>query len=153
MSVNNTDPSTLFGGTWSLLTGGYVLKTIENGTGGTTNNAGNTGNTTLTAAQSGSRAHYHTPGTLSASNAGAHTHKGYYNQQQKAGGYNGYFFCETGDSGASSTGKAITVSDGAHTHPITGATEYNTNENATEAHNHTAGMPQNIGVYVWKRTA
>ena len=153
MSVNNTNPSTLFGGTWSMLNGGYVLKTISSGTGGSTNAAGNTGDTTLTAAQSGSRAHYHTPGTLYASSAGAHTHKGHYNQQQKAGGYNGYFFCETGDSGASSTGKAITVSDGAHTHPIAGTTEYNTNESAVEAHNHTAGMPQNIGVYVWKRTA
>ena len=151
MSVNNTNPSTLFGGTWSMLTGGYVLKTIDSGTGGSTNSAGNTGSTILTAAQSGLRAHYHTPGTLSASSDGAHSHTGFYHLAPMSGN-NGYPLCEFNASGASAS-MTITNNTGAHTHPITGATEYNTNENATEGHNHTAGMPQNIGVYVWKRTA
>lgn len=151
MSVNNTNPSTLFGGTWSMLTGGYVLKTISSGTGGSTNAAGNTGGTTLTAAQSGSRAHYHSSGTLSAASSGEHTHKGYYHLAPMSGN-NGYPLCESNASGAAQS-MTITTSAGAHEHVITGNTEYNSNENAIDPHSHTAGMPQNIGVYVWKRTA
>lgn len=70
------------------------------------------------------------------------------------------------------------VSNGAHTHSVTttksttgqasgstanssafntgaasGNTDNNTAAKASEGHTHTAGMPQNIGVYVWKRTA
>jgi hypothetical protein len=128
MSVNNTNPSTLFGGTWVLLTGGYVLKTISSGTGGSTNSAGNTGSTTLTAAQSGVPAHSHT--------------------------------VTVNKVGSSNIGIVTLASGGAYYAPVAGTGETlsgsaanNTAKNASQGHSHTAGMPQNIGVYVWKRTA
>ena len=68
MSINSTMPTALTTGrTWTLLSGNYVLKTIESGTAGTTSNAAATGgpsnnstsSETLTAAQSGCPAHGH----------------------------------------------------------------------------------------------
>lgn len=135
-----------------MLTGGYVLKTISSGTGGSTNTAGNTGSTTLTAAQSGVPAHSHGVGTLATNETGSHQHKGYYHVSPMAGS-NGYPLCESNASGASQTGANITVSAGNHSHTISGSVANNTTQNASEGHSHTAGMPQNIGVYVWKRTA
>jgi len=62
MSVNSTDPSTLFGGTWERITGSFLLAATDNGSSGASQAAGNTGGAatvTLTAAQSGVPAHLH----------------------------------------------------------------------------------------------
>lgn len=62
MSVNSTDPSTLFGGTWERITGSFLLAATDNGSSGASQAAGNTGGAatvTLTAAQSGVPAHAH----------------------------------------------------------------------------------------------
>ncbi len=177
MSVNSTDPSILFGGTWSMLSGGYVLKTIESGTGGSTNAAGNTGSTRLTAAQSGMQAHSHglnnhthriPPLSGGTGDAGQHTHVFYaefgadgnvnyspgQEKQMQAAGVQ----AQTREARTS-----ILAQDGKHLHSVTtyesvtdassGNTATYPAQNASEGHSHTAGMPQNIGVYVWVRTA
>ena len=62
MSVNSTDPGTLFGGTWERITGKFLLSATDNGSSGASQAAGNTGGAatvTLTAAQSGVPAHAH----------------------------------------------------------------------------------------------
>ena len=59
LSVNNIEPSTLFGGTWERIADRFLLGA------GTTYTAGNTGGAAtvkLTAAESGIRAHYHSIG-------------------------------------------------------------------------------------------
>ena len=57
LSVNSTNPGTIFGGTWQRLTGGFLYGCVNssgegNGTGKSTGGAtGNTGSTTLTVNQ------------------------------------------------------------------------------------------------------
>lgn len=178
MSINNTMPSALTEGkTWELLSGNYVLKTISSGTGGQTSNAGNTGSTTLTAEQSGVPAHSHglnshthsipaLSGT--ADSAGSHYHTAnryddvYMTNDQLSVG-NGHTLYNIMYLAGSSAHKIYTGGAGAHTHSVTtsasttgqatGSTANNTAANASQGHTHTAGMPQNIGVYVWKRIA
>lgn len=158
MSINNTMPSALTEGkTWELLSGDYVLKTISSGTGGQTSNAGNTGSTTLTAAQSGVPAHSHSIPQLDVSSwSGSHAHfidMPFYNAQNNGNGYNGQVYkaspqIQSGSLGTNS--KTITVSG----QKTAASNTYNsTASNASQGHTHTAGMPQNIGVYVWKRIA
>lgn len=43
MSVNSTDPSNLFGGTWERITGKFLLAATDNGNSGANQAAGNTG--------------------------------------------------------------------------------------------------------------
>lgn len=64
---------------------------------------------------------------------------------------------------ANSSSNIRALDNGWHTHSVTtnasttgaasGSTANNGAANASQGHTHTAGMPQNIGVYVWKRTA
>jgi hypothetical protein len=130
-------------GTWQLLTAGYVLKTISSGAGGTATAAGNTGaasgntgSTTLTAAQSGLREHNHkyvSNGASIYTVAGSNTGGGL------TGGYGGV--------GNQFWGIGTTVEKVAAANATSGHTHTLNN------HAHTAGMPANIGVYAWKRTA
>lgn len=63
LSVNSTNPGTIFGGTWQRLTGGFLYGCVNssgagNGTGTSTGGAtGNTGSTTLTVNQIPSHQH------------------------------------------------------------------------------------------------
>lgn len=62
MSINSTDPATLFGGTWERITGRFLLAATDNGSSGASQAAGNTGGAAtvkLTATQSGIAAHSH----------------------------------------------------------------------------------------------
>jgi hypothetical protein len=176
MSINNTMPSALAEGkTWELLSGNYVLKTISSGTGGQTSNAGNTGSTTLTAAQSGVPAHSHGLNShthsipaLSGSAAynGEHSHsiiiQGTIRKAAALNGDNTESYSLAGTLSNGSNDLAA-LAAGGHTHTVTtnesttgtasGSTANNSATNASQGHTHTAGMPQNIGVYVWKRIA
>lgn len=179
LSVSATDPATVFGGTWTQLSGGYVLKTISSGTGGAETAAGNTGDTTLTAAQSGVPAHSHGLNSHTHSipalsgTTGSHNHSiysatdtgngitGYPNSCPSANSWvsERYAYATTAGSGTASVGKTNSVSSlsvtttANTTGQATGSTANNTAANASAAHNHTAGMPANIAVYAWKRTA
>jgi hypothetical protein len=119
-----SDPNTFLPGTWERLPEGYALKTVVSSA-ATTYAAGKTGGTKLTAAQSGVGAH-------------THTRKGYISNavsgQSQAGQYiQGYGSATAVDWDSTKTSS--------------------TSANASSAHDHTAGMPANIGVYCWKRIA
>ncbi len=147
-----------------MLTGGYVLKTISSGTGGSTTAAGNTGSTTLTAAQSGVPAHGHgftqpsvTGGGVSSGiTGGSHNHAVANSYLPNGSSYKWAVNTTSagGDQIVTETGGSHNHDLPSHTHTVSGgAVSQNTAQNASEGHSHTAGMPQNIGVYVWKRTA
>lgn len=119
ISFNNSLPTALSNiGTWTSISGGYVLKTITSGTGGTTSSAGNTGSTTLSINQIPSHTHSFTAGAIKSENA----------MQHQAAGSNWY---KVGTTSVDATAAA----------------------GGGQGHTHTAGMPANISVYMWKRTA
>ena len=141
MSVNSTDPGTLFGGTWVRLTDTFLLAagstyaaddgTHTTATGGSATHVHATKNHTLTAAQSGVPAHSH-------------------QILNSAIMYNN-----------SSTSRMATSGSGTKISANTNlgySTYDNTAQNATSGHNHGntedgSSMPPYLAVYVWKRTA
>jgi len=115
MSFNSTLPSAIAAiGTWQAVTGGYVLKTVTSGTGGTLSNAGNTGSTVLTIDQIPSHSHSYTHAIADGFKYGGGDYGNVRNAQESA---------TTGSAGGG------------------------------QGHTHTAGMPANVAIYMWKRTA
>lgn len=136
MSVNATNPGTLFGGTWERISGRFLLAADETYEAGTTGGASSvtSGGTAITIEQM--PAHNH-------GSAGGHTHTvPYRTSSNLANGSSGIWFTDpgtvTGYGGA--TGSA-----GAHTH---------TSQGSGQTHTHTVStMPPYLSVYMWKRTA
>lgn len=136
MSVNATDPGTLFGGTWERINGKFLLAADETYEAGTTGGAASvtSGGTAITIEQM--PAHDH-------GSAGAHTHPiPYRTGTNLASGSSGMWVTDPGTVAnyAGATGGA-----GAHTH---------TTQGSGQAHTHTVStMPPYLSVYMWKRTA
>lgn len=163
MSVNSTNPGTLFAGTtWVQIEDTFLLAA------GTNHAAGSTGGAetvTLTAAQSGLPAHTHsfTQPTVNggagtgAISGGAHGHTANYRSI-----YNGSsnYSAVSGAGGTSTTTGAIVNTSGSHTHNLPAHTHSVSGgavgavtggaKAATSAHNN---MPPYLAVYVWQRTA
>ena len=131
ISVNSTNPNTLFGGAWEAIEEKFLLSTSANYVAGTT---GGEATHTLTTAEIPSHNH-----TGSTSNAGAHRHDLYYRTVYASGDtYNAV--CRP------SAGTAIDDymdSAGTHKHTFTTA-----NTGSGNAHNN---MPPYLVVYMWKR--
>lgn len=128
MSVNATDPSTLFGGTWEKIKDRFLLSS------GDTYSAGNTGgaaSVTLTAAQSGLPSHNHGPGTTGAS-----------------------FLATEGEALTRHTVASGSGAENMVRSPGSVIRNSNTStvsaQNATESHEN---MPPYLVVNIWKRTA
>lgn len=132
MSVNSTNPSTYFGGTWVEIQGRFLLGRSSSYTAGS---QGGEASHKLTSNEMPSHTH-------SCGDAGAHTHlldyRDKFDVQQKGRGLNGY-----GTTGSHDQTRSGTSSSGSHTH-IIGSTGGNA------AHNN---MPPYLAVYIWKRTA
>lgn len=131
MSVNSTNPSTYFGGTWVEIQGRFLLGRSASYAAGS---QGGEASHTLTSNEMPSHNH-------SMASGGAHTHYLDYRDKFRIDasgrGLNGYG--KTGNRNDTS----MTNSAGSHTHTI----------NATgggAAHNN---MPPYLAVYIWKRTA
>ena len=82
MSVNSTNPGTLFGGTWERITGKFLLAATDGGAAGGNSNAsiapGNTGGEathTLTAAETATKNHSHNYDKTTSISGGSHRHK------------------------------------------------------------------------------
>lgn len=147
MSVNNTNPSTYFGGTWVAWGAGRVPVGINTADGNfnTVEKTGGAATVALTAAQM--PAHTHGVGTLKTASAGTHTHN---LQNQKAawgvdGAGNRVMVDAT--SGYTALTNKATTSAGAHTHTISGATA---SVGSGSAH---SNLQPYIVCHMWKRTA
>lgn len=155
ISATYFNPSTYFGGTWVQLKSAFLYASGNtsgtgssgNGTGTSTGgNSGNTGSTTLTAAQSGSPAHWHKAGAVFGETGIANVRsKIYYNSNSTHGhGDHAGHLSEAPRNGYGDGGYYL-------------ATFNNDAQNASQGHthtlnNHTHTVPY-ISVFVWKRTA
>lgn len=135
ISVNSTNPSQLFGGTWNQIKDRFLLSA------GNTYNAGTQGgaaSVTLTANQSGLRAHGH-------GMAHTHNHRHSLNRNFSDGsGGEANAYVQSSDR---ETSTKYTTYD--NTASSKSTTDNNTASNATQAHNN---MPPYLVVYVWVRT-
>lgn len=147
MSVNNTNPSTYFGGTWVAWGAGRVPVGINTADGNfnTVEKTGGAATVALTAAQM--PAHTHGVGTLKEASAGAHTHN--LKNQKAAWGVDGAGNRVMVDatSGYTALTNKATASAGAHTHTLSGATA---STGSGSAH---SNLQPYIVCYMWKRTA
>ena len=132
MSINETNPSTIFGGTWEQLRDRFLLgcgDTYQNGTTG--------GEATHALTINEMPSHNHTATT---NTTGAHRH-----------GYNGWYSYAAGNAKGSIANERLSDGErwdpfnsaGAHSHTVT-----INNTGDGQAHNN---MPPFIAVYMWKR--
>lgn len=175
MSVNDTDPGTLFGGTWQQIQGKFLLGASSGHSAGSTGGA-----ETVTLSAGNIPAHTHTipdhthtvpnhihtvpahTHTATASTAGVHSHD-IRRTMNAASGSARYAF-----EGSANVFKP-TLDAGAHTHTITVASKaaFNTtssgtcttgsggsgNTGSTGSGSAVGIMPPYLAVYMWKRTA
>lgn len=143
MSVNSTNPSTTFGGTWVQLKDRFLLGAGSSYTNGAT---GGAATVTLTTSQMPAHTHTFTGSSATTSSAGSHTHK-IGRDIDGGSGSSRYTVHSEGTSGADGT--SSTGSAGAHTHTLT-AKGTNASTGGGGSHNN---MPPYLVVYMWKRTA
>jgi len=137
MSVNSTNPGTLFGGSWTQLQNRFLLGAGSSYSAGAT---GGSATVTLTSDQMPS----HTHTQASCTNPGDHRHTVPNNRSPASGSTNGPIF-ESWPGGTGSTRTHYTSYTGGHTHTIT-----LNNTGGGKAHDN---MPPYLVVYMWKRTA
>lgn len=165
MSVNNTDPGTLFGGTWTQIQDSFILAAGSTYAGGSTGGAAtinlahshtvnshnhslpaNTGSHTLTVDEMPS--HHHTYANTSGSRIydvryGAN---GWGNTGSLGVGFNGGTFDATVYGGDTGGGQG-------HSHTIGGNTGNSTPGTNSQLSATQSILPPYLAVYVWKRTA
>ena len=178
LSVNSTNPGTLFGGTWEQIKDRFILacgSTYANGaTGGaSTHTHSIDGHTHTSAAHTHtinshthtSAAHTHGAGSYAAainvSNAGeiyiGVSSNGYTASTYKRGGSGNY---KTGSNDSNSSGTYVYGTSGSTTPGATGGTSLTTNSTTPGATGSTSlttksasNLPPYLAVYVWKRVA
>lgn len=147
MSFNSTLPTVISSiGAWEVITGGYVLKTVTSGTGGTLTAAGKTGETAITIAQMPS--HNHNSKSLSGSFDMRLLNDGQHIPNNASG------ICSVSNGvGSSGDTASMNSSTRARDRVSINATHTHDSQGSGQAHTHDAGMPANVAVYMWKRTA
>lgn len=159
LSVNSTNPSVYFGGTWEQINGYYLYAGNTNNTGGsslTGEASGNTGSTTLTANQIPSHSHSIPSLNGTASSNGSHTHNIGADFDGGAGSAR-YTVHSRGTSGAGYL--MATSSSGAHTHSVSTNASNTGSSGGTSSHTHSLNNhthtinPPFYSLFVFKRTA
>lgn len=148
ISLVNTDPGVLFGGTWVPFGGGHTLVglTLSDADFDTAGETGGEKTHTLTKAEIPS--HVHNGGSLTTTNAGGHAHT--LKLSPTDGSHQG-----TGRFGAfgdriDSTSNVVN-NDGSHAHNVTGETGSGSPDGLNgNPHNN---MPPYVVVYMWRRSA
>lgn len=144
LSVNSTNPGTLFGGTWQQLTDRFLL-----GAGNTYTNGNTGGEASHTLTTNEIPSHTHTLGTASGSfeiaasgNAMPLTnnYSGFVTFAAQTGGNSSYPNTYSRDDASKANRSKVTLN---HTHTIA-------NSGSGQAHNN---MPPYLVVYMWKRIA
>lgn len=146
MSVNATNPSAYFGGTWVAWGAGRVPVGINTSDSNfnTVEKTGGAAAVTLSASQIPS--HTHAKGTLATASAGAHTHN-LQNQKAPWGTSASNRVLVDATSGYTAVTNKETTSAGAHTHTVSGSTA------ATGGGGSHNNLQPYIVCYMWKRTA
>ena len=159
LSVNSTNPSVYFGGTWEQINGYYLYAGNTNETGGSNTSGAsseNTGATTLTLSQIPSHSHSIPSLSGTAASNGTHAHNIGADFDGGAGTAR-YTVHSRGTSGAGYL--KATSSDGAHTHTVTTSASNTGSSGSTTSHTHTLNNhthtinPPFYSLYVFKRTA
>lgn len=159
LSVNSTNPSIYFGGTWEQINGYYLYAGNTNETGGSNisgTSSGNTGATTLTLSQIPSHTHSIPSLSGTAAYSGDHAHN-IGADFDGAAAYQRYTVHSTGTSGAGYL-KATSTSGG-HTHTVTTNASNTGASGSTTSHTHTLNNhthsinPPFYSLFVFKRTA
>lgn len=156
ISVNQTNPTSYFGGTWERLSGGFLYGaqggfSTGGGSGTSTGSSGggNTGSTAISIAQMPSHTHSFSA-TTSSNGAHGHDIKGGANTGGKSEGLESFgnnykTFRKIEGAG---------YSNGAHTHSVSGTTG---GSGSTQGHTHTVSNHSHtvpyIAVVIWRRTA
>lgn len=146
MSVNATNPSAYFGGTWVAWGAGRVPVGINTSDSNfnTVEKTGGAAAVTLSATQIPS--HTHAKGTLATASAGAHTHN-LQNQKAPWGTNASNRVLVDATSGYTAVTNKATTSAGAHSHTVSGSTA------ATGGGGSHSNLQPYIVCYMWKRTA
>ena len=148
MSVNATNPSTYFGGTWVAWGSGRVPVGVNTSDSNfnTVEKTGGASTVTLTTAQMPAHTHTFTGSSATTNSKGAHTHN-VGRDGDGASGSSTYTVHSAGVSGAGGT--SPTNSAGAHTHTLT-AKGTNASTGGGGSHNN---LQPYITCYMWRRTA
>jgi microcystin-dependent protein len=141
ISVNSTNPGTLFGGTWTQLEDRFLIGA------GSSYNAGGTGGTS-SVTLSTSNLPKHTHGVNIKTSGGGHNHNQYFMEVRWASNYNGTKSLGRPQSvGSGNTNERATTSDGSHSHTVSGNTGDGGFSNSAFSI-----IPPYLAVYMWKRT-
>ena len=149
MSVNSTNPSTYFGGTWVAWGSGRVPVGINTSDSNfsTVEKTGGASTVTLTTSQMPSHTHTFTGSSATTNSKGAHTHAINFTKTAWSGSSSSRVVVDSTDYTALSND--TTASAGAHTHTLTAK---GTNASTGGGGSHTNLQPY-IVCYMWKRTA
>ena len=157
MSVNNVSPQTFFGGTWTRITGRFLLAATDGGSSGASQAAGNTGGA---ADHTHGYAHTHNvPGAWHTHGAGTYTAHIVFNSSYF---WNKFIYQGSWQSNARKSVGGTSVDnytnttegteiggDSGGTTPGTTTTNSQSNSTTGSASN---GLPPFVSVYMWKRT-
>ena len=136
MSVNDANPSTLFGGTWERITGKFLLAATDSGSSGASQAAGNTG---------GSATH-----SITTSEMPTHSHSISQQYLHRVDSTDNNY-ANFGDGGSLSGWDLQMASTNNAGVTRLGIPAHNTNDSGSGTA--MSIMPPYLSVYVWKRTA
>lgn len=142
LSVNETNPTSLFGGVWEQIKDKFLLSAGDNYVAGSTG-----GEATHVLTTNEIPSHSHTWNQTSCTNPGNHTHIVGADKDGGAG-TNRYTVHITSNNTASGQQYSpVSGAAGGHTHTTSGS---NSNTGGSQSHNN---MPPYITVYMWKRVS